>query len=104
VRGRGVTLEVLGARVELAGELDLASAQEITATLFVTLASGTGEATLDLRRITYLASAGIGLLLEAVERCRLAGRPLQVLVDPEGSPARILELAGLGALISDDGR
>jgi anti-anti-sigma factor len=102
VRGRGVTLEVLGARVALAGELDLASAQEITATLFATLASGTGEATLDLRRITYLASAGIGLLLEAVERCRLAGRPLQVLVDPQGSPARILELAGLGALISGE--
>jgi anti-anti-sigma factor len=101
VRGHGVTLQVLGGRVELAGELDLASTQEVAPGLFAALGSGSGEATLDLRRVTYLASAGLGLLLEAAERCRAGHRPLRVLVDPAGSPARILELAGLGALITD---
>jgi anti-anti-sigma factor len=104
VRADGATLEVLGSHLALAGELDLASAQEVGPALFAALGSGSGEVTIDLRRVGYLASAGIGLLLEAADRCRRAGRPLQVLADPDGAPARVLELAGLDALVTGDGR
>jgi anti-anti-sigma factor len=92
---------VVGTGVVLAGELDLATVEELTPGLFAALGSGTGDATVDLRRVTYLASAGIGLLLETADRCRAADRRLRVLVDPSGAPARILELAGLGALVGD---
>jgi anti-anti-sigma factor len=101
-RGEGVTLETFGSGVTLTGELDLASAQQVAPLLFAALGSGVGEVTVDLRRVTYLASAGLGLLLEADERCRTAGRRLRVLADPAGAPARILELAGLAALVSGE--
>jgi anti-anti-sigma factor len=104
VRGGGATLQVHGSRIELAGELDLASTEEVRPTLFAALGSAAGEATVDLRGVSYLASAGIGLLLEAADRCRSAGRPLRVLLDPDSSPARVLGLAGLDALVTDDRR
>jgi len=100
VRGRGATLEVVGTGVVLAGELDLATVEELTPGLFAALGAGSGDATVDLRRVTYLASAGIGLLLETADRCRATDRRLRVLVDPSSAPARILELAGLGALVT----
>src|SRR6185312_15777199 len=52
VRGRGATVE------------------ELTPGLFAALGAGSGDAVVDLRRVTYLASAGIGLLLETADRCR----------------------------------
>jgi anti-anti-sigma factor len=101
-RAQGATLQVLGQHLQLAGELDLASVQEITPVLFAALGSGTGGVTIDLRGVSYLASAGIGLLLEAADRCRTADRPFRVLLDPESAPARVLGLAGLGALVSSE--
>jgi len=59
--------------------------------------------TVDLRGITYLASAGLGLLLEAAQRTRTAGNVLRVLLDQDGHPARVLELAGLAALLGAAG-
>lgn len=53
-----------------------------------------------LRGVSYLASAGLGLLLEAAEPARTGGGRLWVLVEPGGSPARTLELAGLESLIA----
>jgi anti-anti-sigma factor len=89
--------------VELAGELDLASVRELRAELFAALADLHGDVAVDLRRVTYLASAGLGLLLEAAQRTRSAGNELRVLLDPDGHPARVLELAGLDALLGAAG-
>jgi anti-anti-sigma factor len=100
VRGHGATLEVVGTGVVLAGELDLATVEELTPGLFAALGAGSGDAVVDLRRVTYLASAGIGLLLETADRCRATDRRLRVLVDPSSAPARIVDLAGLGALVT----
>jgi len=49
------------------------------------------------------ASAGLGLLLEAAQRTRTAGNVLRVLLDQDGHPARVLELAGLAALLGAAG-
>jgi anti-anti-sigma factor len=50
---------------------------------------------LDLRGVGYLASAGIGLLLEAAARVRHPAGPLSVRVTPGSLPARVLALTGL---------
>jgi anti-anti-sigma factor len=56
--------------------------------------------TLDLGGLGHLASAGMGLLLELVQRARRAGTPLTVL-PPRGGPARrVLELTGLGRVLT----
>ncbi|WP_448623432.1 SpoIIE family protein phosphatase [Geodermatophilus sp. URMC 64] len=87
--------------VELAGELDLRSAGTLGPELFAALeAALPGEVTVDLRRVTYLASAGVGLLLEAAARAGAGDGVLRVLVEPAGSPARVLALAGLDDLLA----
>jgi anti-anti-sigma factor len=86
-----------GPRLEVHGEVDLATAarvrQQVLARL-EQLAPGS-VATLDLRSTGYLASAGVGLVLEAVARARRAGVELRVLTRPGTPPARILALAGV---------
>jgi len=47
---------------------------------------------LDTREVTYLTSAGVGLLLEAVHAA--PGR-LRVSIDPGSAPAQVLALSGL---------
>jgi anti-anti-sigma factor len=62
-----------------------------------------GRVDLDLTAVSYLASAGVGLLLEALRRARAGGGRLQVRADPGGPAARVLELAGVdGALEGGD--
>ena len=86
-----------GPRLEVYGEVDLATAgrvrQQVLARL-EQLAPGSA-ATLDLRPTGYLASAGVGLVLEAVARAGRAGVALRVLTRPGTPPARILTLAGV---------
>ncbi len=102
---RGVRIEVHdhvhdepgGPRLEVYGEVDLATAGRIRRQVLARLeqlAPGS-VATLDLRPTGYLASAGVGLVLEAVARARQAGVELRVLTRPGTPPARILALAGV---------
>jgi PAS domain S-box-containing protein len=87
-----------GPRLELHGEVDLATAGRVHRQLLARLeqlAAGT-VATLDLRPTGYLASAGVGLVLEAVARAGEAGVELRVQTQPGTPPARILALAGVG--------
>jgi anti-anti-sigma factor len=90
-----------GPVVVLSGELDLASVPGVAPTLFTAVTSaGPGTVTLDLRGVGYLASAGVGLVLEADARARAAGGNLKVLVAPSGRPARILALIGLDRVVT----
>ncbi|MCD2195511.1 SpoIIE family protein phosphatase [Actinomycetospora endophytica] len=78
-----------GLVVRLTGDLDLAGADE--ARRLVEQRPPDGPWTLDVTGVGYLASAGVGLLLEAAER----GAEL---VLPESGPAaRVLALSGLAA-------
>jgi hypothetical protein len=58
-------------------------------------------ATLDLRPTGYLASAGVGLVMEAVARARRAGVDLCVQTQQGTPPARILALAGFGETVEE---
>jgi PAS domain S-box-containing protein len=84
-------------RLEVVGELDLASAGPIGIAVrerLAALASG-AAVVLDLRPTSYLASAGVHLALSARAEAAAAGVGFTVLTAPGSAPARLLTLAGL---------
>jgi anti-anti-sigma factor len=99
--GAAVTVhdEPDGPRLEVHGEIDLATAARVREQVLARLEQldAGSVATLDLRPTGYLASAGVGLVLEAVARARQAGVELRVQTRQGTPPARILALAGVGA-------
>ena len=72
--------------------VDLESVAGLRPGLFAALDGAEAPAVLDLHRVTYLSSAGVGLLLDV-----LAGAPVPVTLsaDPDGPVARILALTGI---------
>ena len=78
--------------LRLAGELDLTSVMPIRTPLMELLRDGTGPAVLDLREVTYLGSAGVALVIDAVEA---AAGGLRLLTAGGGPVDRILALAGV---------
>jgi anti-anti-sigma factor len=84
--------------VEVRGELDLAGVRGVGDELLACAAAG-GDLTVDLRATTYLASAGVALLVEADRRVRGAGGRLRVLVTPGAVVRRALTLSGVDELL-----
>jgi anti-anti-sigma factor len=86
-------------RLEVLGELDLASTGPVRDELLrcVDRLPQGSAAVLDLRATTYLASAGVGMVLEALARAGDAGVGLRVRTRDGTPPARILDLAGVGS-------
>jgi anti-anti-sigma factor len=85
-------------RWEVTGEMELATAGAVGEQLQDWLGRLPRGATavLDLRGTTYLASAGLGLVLAALARAGERGADLRVEVAHGTPPARILALAGVG--------
>lgn len=94
------TTEIDGTvRVELSGELDIASAGEVEAHLLELEADGAPDRlVIDLREVRFLDSTGLSLLINADRRARDAGRRLTV-VSGTGVPRRILLTSGVDRLI-----
>ena len=95
-----------GERWEVLGEVDLASAGRLQTALLDRLAAvPTGTpVTLDLGRTSYLASAGVGTLLQVLTAARERQVPLAVRAAAGSAPARILALAGLSRSLADGAR
>jgi anti-anti-sigma factor len=95
------TLEVTEAQdrrcLALSGDLDLAGTSGIRELLLAQLADHR-RITLDLTRIGFITSIGVGLLLEAAERAGPRGE-LDVLLPPTGPARRLLDLAGLASAL-----
>jgi anti-anti-sigma factor len=91
--------DAAGAVLAVRGELDLDTVDSVRTDLTAQLqALAAGDRlTLDLRTTTYLPSAGVGLLLEALERAQARGVELRLLTEPGSLPARVLALAGLAS-------
>lgn len=83
-----------GALVAMAGELCLATSGEADVRLRRVLAEGTPRLVLDLRRLHFLDSTGIRLLLALDARAQAEGFGFSVLLD-DGAPSRALELVGM---------
>ena len=94
--GQPAKLEIDGhedrMRLRLSGDLDLAGVDPLRRALLHHVHTATRPITLDTRAITYLSSAGVGLLLEAIT---VAASQLALLIDPDTAAGRILSLTGL---------
>ncbi len=95
-----ITTEDNGYELRLAihGDLDLAGVTAIRPELLSQLTAAR-PLMLDLGPTSYLASAGVGLLIELAENAREVGIDLRILTDPHGMAHRILRLTGLDQIL-----
>jgi anti-anti-sigma factor len=80
-----------GATVSVAGELDVATAPELSRAL----ARLDGEVTVDLRQATFADPCGLRVLLAA----QAGGRRLRVVRRGDGAVARLIALTGTEQLL-----
>jgi len=103
--GHGSGLEVLeldlgeAAGVAVRGELELATATELSAALDEAIRSTQGPFVIDLSNVGFLDSSGIACLMRARA---LLGRDDRVLglICPPGSTRRALEITGVDELVA----
>ncbi|MGY1746255.1 SpoIIE family protein phosphatase [Blastococcus sp. SYSU D00695] len=95
-----------GPELVLSGELDLAQVGRLRPQVLAAAETAAGpghETVLDLRQVDYLASAGVGLLLEVAAAVSAAGGRPRVRAAAGSAPARVLELSGLPGGLLDGG-
>ena len=93
--GRPAAVHVVGDRVLVTGDLDLAGRDTAGPVLLDAVAAG--ARTVDLTDVPYLSSAGVALLAEA---SRLAGGGLSIVVAEGSAPARVCALTGLATAMT----
>jgi anti-sigma B factor antagonist len=81
--------------VDVRGEIDLAAAPELSQHLLGAADAGVRALVVDLCRVTFLDSSGLAALLNARKRLRESDIAMVVACEPDGRPARILEVTGL---------
>jgi anti-anti-sigma factor len=92
-------------QVTLAGELDIATHGDAETVLKDVQDSGAPLVVLDLRKLNFMDSTGLRLLVQADARARESGQRLAIVRGPE-AVHRVLEITGLDAkldLIDDPG-
>lgn len=80
-------------RLILTGELDLAAARQLDATLRQVCETGARQVDLDLRGVTFIDSVGLRSLLSARDTCAEQGVDMGAIPNP--SLERIFEVTGL---------
>lgn len=91
------------ARIALTGRLDLAGAGEIETDFTGHTGATERSVVVDLSEVSFLASVGMRMLLQAAKTLRVADRRL-VLLRPQQNVKQALEVAGLAGIlpITDD--
>jgi anti-anti-sigma factor len=90
----GLTYSGPEAVITLAGELDLASAPVLHELLLEAASAGAETIKIDVQRLTYVDSAGLGVLVSAHKRLQSNGGSL-VISGPTPRVARVLAISGL---------
>jgi len=80
----------------LTGELDMDSANELEEAVREVCASGTGLV-IDLRKVTFMDSTGLRVLIVAGTLCEETGHELRII--PGEDIQRILEISGLDRVL-----
>jgi anti-sigma B factor antagonist len=84
--------------VAVRGEVELATAPDLTAALDDAIRRTSGPFVVDLTAVDFLDSCGISCLVRARARLASDDRPL-ALICPRGQPRRTLELTGVDELV-----
>ena len=79
-------------RIELAGELDIATGPDLEQALETQLAQGVTDIVLDLRGVTFIDSSGLRVVLVASRSATDEGRRL-IVVPGDGQVLRVIRLA-----------
>ena len=80
--------------IRVDGELDILTAPKLASLLNSILREHPADVVLDLRRVDFLDSAGLGVLLNAHRRLARASKGMSVICD-DGPVKRVFELARL---------
>ena len=83
-----------GYHVELSGELDISTAPGVESRLVELEKREPARLVLDLRRVSFIDSTGLSMIINADGRARKAGRRFTI-VSGDGVPRRILRTVGL---------
>jgi len=87
--------------LELAGKLALGrESQRIETVVDQLVQQGRLKTVLDLTRVDYIDSAGIGLLALAAGKLKEAGGKLAVVAAPEGRVSRMLRMTQMTAIVT----
>jgi anti-sigma B factor antagonist len=91
---------IAGGRTVLAvaGEIDMATAPRLREAIDAALASGSGEISVDLAATTFMDTAGVHLLVDAVRRAEELGRTLTI-ASPSAAVLRVIEITGVAELV-----
>jgi anti-sigma B factor antagonist len=87
--------ERFGRRLTLRGELDLGTAGQLESAL----AAAQGPVLLDLRKLTFMDSTGVRVLLEAAERATGDRSQLRIMAPADGDARVTMEETGIAALL-----
>ena len=92
----GIEHEVSGGRhvLILSGELDMAAAAQLEATLASLSGDGVSELAVDLSRLTFMDSAGLHTVLNARAFCATHGSEFALVAGPPNIQ-RLFEITGL---------
>jgi anti-sigma B factor antagonist len=85
--------------VRVSGEIDASSAGRLREYLSGAVSMAHGQVTIDLRGVEFLDSSAIHALLTA--RDAAEERDVQLIVQAEGLPLRVIELTGLAFLLAE---
>jgi anti-sigma B factor antagonist len=80
--------------ISAAGELDMASAPELTAIIERVCAEGPSAITLDLSQLTFIDSTGLHIVVSTNKHCEKLGLDFQLVPGP-AQIQRLFELTGL---------
>ena len=97
-----VSSDATSFRVQLRGELDLASVEVVREVLDAAIASGAGDVDVDMSATRFCDSVGLCALLTARSQLDRGGRRLRI-VHASHAVHRMLELAGVDQLIGPAG-
>jgi anti-anti-sigma factor len=89
--------------VTLAGELDLSRAEELREQLAHPEVVGAPAVRVDVRRVSFLDSVIIGLIVTACKRVRAAGSSFSVVCELEGIARNVFEIDGLVEYLQVEG-
>jgi anti-sigma B factor antagonist len=92
VRGKGTVVRV-------SGEVDVATAPALRDCLGQVIERDAGIVVVDLLRVTFIDSTGLGVLIGARKRCVEDGRELRIVVD-EPRILKVLDITGLTELFA----